>query len=300
VFVVALAATVMACRDSRTVPSAAGSGTGTTAAEAGVAVASDALASASASASASALAPAFAPALAPVGGDWIEKIALPDGGLAYVTPPTGATTRRPVIVAVHGAVDDPGLMCGAWRLVADVYPFVVCPAGTPIGADAPDRKYVWGSSAQIEKRVLEAVAAVVAKYPQHVDPEGPIVYAGFSQGATMAAPFLIRHAKRFPRAVFTEGGHHSFESAALAAAYAKAGGERVLFTCSQGGCAGAFEQSRAALERAGVGARVVFSGAFGHSMPPPVRESVHAALPWVIEGLAGWEGYASAPKLPSH
>lgn len=238
--------------------------------------------------------------LAPVGGNWIEKIDLGEGRVAYVTPPTGAREKRPVVVAVHGAVDDPGLMCGAWRLVADVYPFVVCPAGTPIGADAPGRKYVWGSSEQLEKRALEALAAVEAKYPDHVVAGAPAVYVAFSQGATMAAPFLARNAKRFPRVVLTEGGHRAFEPAALASSFAKAGGERVLFTCSHSGCAGFFEQSRAALERANVDARIVFSGAHGHSIPPPVRESIHAALPWVVEGLAGWEGYAAATKLPSH
>jgi predicted esterase len=244
---------------------------------------------------------ASAPALAPVAGDWIEKLALPDGGLAYVTPATGATSKRPVIVAIHGAVDDPGLMCGAWRLIADVYPFVVCPAGTPIGADRPDRKYVWTGTPQIEKRALEAVAALAAKYPEHVDRDAPVLYAAFSQGATMAAPFLVRHGKQFPRAVLTEGGHHAFEPAGLAAAYAKAGGDRVLFTCSQGGgCAGYFEASRASLASAHVDARVLFSGAHGHSMPPPVRESIHVALPWVVAGLGGWEGYPAAPKLPSH
>jgi hypothetical protein len=31
-----------------------------------------------------------------------------------------------------------------------------------------------------------------------------------------------------------------------------------------------------------------------------VRESVHEALPWLVDDLPGWEGYASAPKLPSH
>ena len=151
------------------------------------------------------------------------------------------------------------------------------------------------------ERALEAVAALAAKYPEHVDRDAPVLYAAFSQGATMAAPFLVRHAKQFPRAVLTEGGHHAFEAAGLAARYAKAGGERVLFTCSQGGgCAGYFESSRAALENAHVEARVVFSGAHGHSMPPPVRESVHDALPWVVAGLAGWEGYATAVKLTSH
>jgi hypothetical protein len=35
-------------------------------------------------------------------------------------------------------------------------------------------------------------------------------------------------------------------------------------------------------------------------MPPPVRASIHAALPWIIEGLRGWEGYAGAPRLEGH
>jgi poly(3-hydroxybutyrate) depolymerase len=279
---------VASCRDASPVPPAPASSSSS----------SSSFASAPASAPAPAL--ALASALPPLAGDWIEKLPLPDNGLAYVTPPVGAVTKRPVVIAIHGAVDDPGLMCGAWRLVADVYPFVVCPAGTPIGADVPSRRYVWSGADQIDKRALEALAALAAKYPDRVDPDAPVVYAAFSQGATMAAPLLVRQAKRFPRAVFTEGGHHAFEPPGLAQAYAKAGGERVLFTCSQGGCAGFFELSRAALDRAGVAARVVFSGVHGHSMPPPVRESVHDALPWVVEGLAGWEGYAAAPKLPSH
>jgi predicted esterase len=235
-----------------------------------------------------------------VRGDWIDRLEVGDGGIAYVAPPVGAQGRRPIVVAIHGAVDDPGLMCGAWRIIADVYPFVVCPAGNPIGKDVPGRKYVWGSGEQIERRALEAVAAVEANYPEHVVAGAPVVYVAFSQGATMAAPLLVRNAARFPRAVLTEGAHHAFEPAGLARGYAKAGGERVLFTCSQAGCAPAFEASRAALERAGVKARVLFSGAHGHSMPPPVRESIHDALPFVVDGLAGWDGYATAPKLPSH
>ena len=235
-----------------------------------------------------------------VTGDWIEKIQLSDGGMAYVTPPVGATGTRPIVVAIHGAVDDPGLMCSAWRLVADVYPFVVCPAGTPIGPMAGAHTFVWGSSAQIAKRALEAAHAVEAKYPGHVTPGAPLVYTGFSQGANMAAPLLARSGARFPRAVFTEGGHHAFEPSGLALSYAMSGGQRVLFTCSQAGCAGGFDLSRAALEHANVNAHVVFSGAYGHSMPPPVRESIHAELAWVVEGLPGWEGYATAPKLPSH
>lgn len=241
--------------------------------------------------------------LAPLAAPWIEKVDLPDGGLAFVTPPVSAREPRPIVVAVHGAVDDPGLMCSAWRLIADAYPFVVCPAGTPLGAPGSSgegRKYVWGSGEQIAKRVHEALDAVRARHPEHVAKDAPIVYAAFSQGANMAGRLLVAEAKRFPRAVFTEGGYHVFDDAELGRTYASRGGERVLFTCSQPGCAGAFATSRAALERAGVEARIEYSGPHGHSMPPPVRESIHAALPWIVAGLAGWEAYRDTPHLTGH
>jgi hypothetical protein len=117
------------------------------------------------------------------------------------------------------------------------------------------------------------------------------MYVAFSQGANLAAPLLTREAKSFPRAVFTEGGYRTFEDAALARAFVKGGGERVLFTCSQPGCARAFEASRIALDRAGGVVRVEYSGPHGHSMPPPVRESIHSVLPWIVAGLSGWEAY---------
>lgn len=245
-------------------------------------------------------APEDAGAPAPLEAPWIERIALPGGGVAFVAPPVGARGRRPIVVAVHGAVDDPGLMCSAWRLVADVYPFVVCPAGSPLGEDAPGRKYVWRSSDAIATRVHEAIDAVVARYPEHVAKDAPVVYAAFSQGANLAGPLLAKEGARFSRAVLTEGGQHVFDDAAVARAYRASGGERVLFTCSQPGCVPASARSRAALERAGVSARAPYSGPHGHSMPPPVRARIHDDLPWIVAGLRGWEGYAAAPKLEHH
>jgi hypothetical protein len=242
----------------------------------------------------SAVAPAVvgAPGIPPLAADWIERLELPDHGLAFVTPPVGAREPRPIVVAVHGAVDDPGLICSAWRLIADEYPFVVCPAGTPLGAPGEGRKYVWGSGEQIERRVREALDAVIARYPDHVAKDAPIVYAAFSQGANMAGRLLASDAKRFPRAVFTEGGNRVFADASVARSYARAGGERVLFTCSQPGCAGAFATSRTKLEASGVLARVEYSGPHGHAMPPPVRASIRAVLPWIVAGLEAWDGYA--------
>jgi len=226
----------------------------------------------------------------PLAAPWIEKLELPEGGVAFVTPPVGAREPRPIVVAIHGAVDDPGLMCSAWRLIADEYPFVVCPGGNPIGPPASGRKYVWSSGEQIAKRVHQAIDLVRAHYGSEWFVDGPMTYAAFSQGANMAAPLLTRE-HDFPRVVFTEGGYHVFEDAKTARAFAYGGDGRVLFTCSQPGCAGSFAASRATLESAGVKAKVEYSGPHGHSMPPAVRESIHGELPFLIAGLRGWENY---------
>jgi hypothetical protein len=243
--------------------------------------------------------PPARPALAPLASEWMERIDLPNGAVVFVAPPVGSTEPRPLVIAVHGAIDDPGLMCSAWRLITDVYPFVVCPGGTAVRTST----HVWTSSDAIDKAIDAAVTAVRARYGDRVH-DGPAVYAAFSQGANMAGPVLGRHVTpgrvTFARAVLSEGGYRAFETRAAAKAFGIAGGERVLFTCSQPGCAGGFEGSRASLAATGASVRVSYAGSYGHSLPPPVRESINAALPWVVEGLAGWETYASAVRLPTH
>lgn len=205
-----------------------------------------------------------------------------------------------MIVAVHGAWDDPGLTCSAWRLIVDVYAFVVCPGGRPVDPTKKDgRLFVWSSGDHIAKRVHEALDATKAKYPGRVA-DGPMMYVAFSQGSNLAGVLLAREGKSFPRVVFTEGGYRTFEDASIARAFAESGGERVLMTCSQPGCPSAFATSKAALERAGVAARVDYSGPHGHSMPPEVREQIHDALPWLVEGLSDWAGYRAARKLEGH
>ncbi|HVH48173.1 MAG TPA: hypothetical protein VM925_37825 [Labilithrix sp.] len=235
------------------------------------------------------------PTLPPLAAEWMERIDLEGGGVVFVAPPVGATEPRPVVVAIHGAVDDPGLICSAWRLVTDAYPFVVCPGGKPVGKGT----YVWPSSEVLDKSIDRALVAVRAKYAARLRSD-PAVYAAFSQGANMAGPVLAKSKGRFARAVLSEGGYRALDNPGSARGFVAAGGERVLLTCSQPGCAGAFERSRAPLMAAGANVRVSYSGPHGHSMPPPVRESINAALPWVVDGLGGWEGYAAAPRLSAH
>lgn len=232
--------------------------------------------------------------LEPLGGEWMQRLELPGGGVAYVAPPLGSTEPRPVIVAVHGAMDHPSYMCSAWRVIADAHAFVVCPAGRKAG-----EVYVWSSGEMIDKAIDAALTAARAKFGARMI-DASMVYTAFSQGATMAAvPLTTSNRGRFARAALVEGGYHTLESG-YAAAFKKAGGERVLYTCSQGGCVGSFAASKSALAAVGIPVKVESPGPYGHSMVPAVRASLNAALPWLTEGLAGWEGYAAAPKLEAH
>lgn len=230
-----------------------------------------------------------------VTGDWLQKIDLPDQGFAYVAPPLGSRDPRPIVVAVHGAGDDPGFMCSAWRSITDGYAFVVCPAATRVASG----RYTWGSSDQIEKRVLQAIAAAEQRWPENVALGAPVVYVAFSQGATLAGPVLARHGDRISRVVLTEGGYGVFDDR-VARAFAKVGGERVVFSCSSGGCASGFKAAVAALGRASVRAQIEDSGPLGHSIPPPAREGLNRQLPFLVEGLHGWEGYAQHPRQNAH
>ena len=234
--------------------------------------------------------------MVPLAGDWIEPLSLPGGAGAWVMPPVGATEPRPVVVAVHGAMSDSGEHCSTWRVIVDAYAFVVCPSGTKI------RKYVyvWSSSQAIDDGIDASLAALKARYGAYVA-EGPPIYAAFSQGANLAGPVLTRKTgPHFARAMLTEGGYRALETATAARAFGTAGGGRVLFTCSQPGCAMGFSASSATLEREGIPARVVYAGNHGHGMPPAVRTAINEALPWLVDGLPGWGSYASYPKLPSH
>ena len=105
---------------------------------------------------------------------------------------------------------------------------------------------------------------------------------------------------RFARVQLTEGGYHAFDDRGNARAYAKSGGTRVLYTCAQYGCASSYGASKAVLAQLEMESRVDATSPFGHSMTPQVRTSINASLPWLIDGLSGWDGYAGFPKLHEH
>jgi predicted esterase len=179
-----------------------------------------------------------------------------------------------MVVGVHGAGDRPEWSCGGWRMASQMSSFVVCPRGVAMTAD----KFAWSSSQQLAERVESAVARAGELFGAYVA-AGPMIYAGFSQGATLAEPFLREHAARFPIVILAEGGYQTASSSAFAQAFQKAGGRRVVLVCGSAPCFQRARLSKTVLERAGVEALVVGDPLAGHNLNQRMQQALQSAWP---------------------
>lgn len=223
--------------------------------------------------------------LPPLSSEWLIALGDPKKPFAYVSPPSGATTKRPVVVAVHGAGDRPDWACAGWRAIAGPYPFIVCPGGVP--HPAWKDTFVWSSSAHVEKAMALAMEATSARFGAYVA-EGPRVFTGFSQGSVLGASIVQKRSDLYPFAVFQEG-LGDVSSPAFAKAFRTGGGKRIVLGCSQGGCAAPREAAKEALARHQVEARVNDAGPIGHTLEPRVVASLRKDFGWVVEGEPIWE-----------
>jgi pimeloyl-ACP methyl ester carboxylesterase len=206
---------------------------------------------------------------------------------AVISVPLGATSPRPVLVATHGMWDFPEGLCDDQRWIFRDRVWVLCPRGRPM----PDKTFRYDSAETLEREIDAGVRALVARYPGYVD-DGAMLYTGFSWGAILGVAVITREPARFPRAVLIEGGEDKW-TPALAAKYAKGGGQRVLFACGLRGRLAVAQQTASMLEKGGVGARAVLgklpdAGQFIHWYNGPIAEETRAAEPWLFEGDARW------------
>lgn len=191
-------------------------------------------------------------------------------------------TRKPlpVIVSTHGAGGDPEWTCEEWGRRVRGEAIVLCPRGKAISVRDP-YGYYYPDHFALEREVLAAVEALERELGPRIAP-GPMLYTGYSQGATMGALFLPAHAARFPFLVLTEGGFASW-SRASARKFHAAGGRRVLFVCGVAGCASRARTSAAVLERAGVSTRVEHVVGGGHTDGGAVGRRLDETYRWVLE-----------------
>lgn len=221
-------------------------------------------------------------------------VALPIAGFpaAVVSLPLGARGKRPVLVATHGNFDRPEWQCLVWREIVGDRAFVLCPRGLgrPDSPRGDDARFTYESNLTLEREVGAGLAALHARFPACADVDQPI-YTGFSLGAIMGVSIASRSPAEYPRLVLIEGGHDKWTPAA-AAAFARGGGRKVLFVCSQVGCESAARVAERRLSAAGVAVRVVRGADVGHRYDGPTAETTKRELSWVLEDDPRWE---SAP-----
>jgi len=219
-------------------------------------------------------------------------------GDAVVSLPLGATAPKPLLVATHGNYDRPDWTCAVWREVVGDDAFVLCPRGA-VRPDPPalsDPRYHYLTNQHLEREIEQALASLGAAFPDRVAPP-PHAFAGFSQGAIMGVAILGRRPEWFDRAVLIEGGFDRWSSAKVAA-FAAAGGRRVLFACGQWDCERGARAAIRWFEAAGLEARVVFAKGAGHSYGGEISELIWGEWAWFVGDDGRWATGAPALAPP--
>ncbi len=193
--------------------------------------------------------------------------------------------KAPVLVVTHGAGGTAEAHCELWARIVKGKALLLCVRGRARGPKPADGEY-YPDHPTLERETFAALTALRARYPERVA-DGPVLYAGFSQGATMGALMLVDHADEVTRLVLVEGGFADW-NVARARSFRERGGERVLFVCGRKECAGPARNSAYWFRLAGVPARVEYVAGAGHSHDERVEARIVTALPWLLEGDARW------------
>jgi poly(3-hydroxybutyrate) depolymerase len=226
--------------------------------------------------------------LAPLPSDPLfTNLSVPGFPDAVVSIPNGATSRRPVLVVLHGSGDRPDWNCDAWRHITGAQGFVLCPRGqfAPGDSTKDDLRYTHRGGAYLRAHLDAAFDALAARFGPYVDVDRPGV-TGFSLGATEIGQIALGDPGRFSRVAPLEGGWGVW-TAATAQVFSAKGGRRVLFGCGSTWCTAPAKAAAARLERGGVEARVAYAPV-GHTNDRPLQEALMRELGWFLEGDARW------------
>jgi predicted esterase len=212
----------------------------------------------------------------------ILKLDVPGYLAAVVWVPGGSTQRsKPVVLATHGAYDNPESYCPFWRKLVDDRAFVLCTRGRRI----QDTAFYYPDHFFVDRESAAALDALRARYGARIAP-GTVLYAGYSQGAIHGAPLLQMRPQAFPRAVFIEGG--SSWNASTAARYRAAGGRRLLFVCGTTGCRTGATRAVGVLSSAGIEVEFLWVPSAGHDYPPEMGRRIAERLEWLVADDPRW------------
>ena len=191
----------------------------------------------------------------------------------------------PVVIVTHGAGGTTEAHCALWQRITQGNAVLLCVRGRPRSQNPADGEY-YPDHLELERETFAALAALNREYAPQIA-AGPVLYAGFSQGATMGALMLVGHSSEVTRLVLVEGGFADW-SVARAREFREHGGERVLFVCGRKECAEAARKSAYWFKLAGVPAQLEYVHGAGHSHDARIEARVVTAWRWLTAGDARW------------
>jgi poly(3-hydroxybutyrate) depolymerase len=213
-------------------------------------------------------------------------VALPVEGFgdAVVSVPVGAKTPRALALALHGNFDRPEWQCDVWRRITRGEVFVLCPRGVP-RKDVPKEmdRWEWSSQAKTKAELVAAVAALRARYPEHVR-AGRVVFTGFSLGAILGAGLIQAPELDVGAAVLVEGGYRGWTLGKVKALAPRV--RHVLFACGQTDCRNAYRYELGPLfERAALSSSVVADVKAGHTYDDPLAALVQGEWARILSAI---------------
>ncbi len=215
-----------------------------------------------------------------------ELVVLPVPGFrdAVVSLPLGATTARPIALALHGNFDRPEWQCEVWRRITRGDVFVLCPRGIP-RSDVPKDldRWEWGSLAKTKAELVAALTALRSRYPDHVK-SGSVIFTGFSLGAILGARLIQDPELEVGAAVLTEGGYLGWTASKVKGLKPRV--RRVLFVCGQSECRNTYRyQLEALFQKADVPSGAVADVKAGHTYDDPVAALIAGEWPALLGAI---------------
>jgi predicted esterase len=158
-----------------------------------------------------------------------------------------------------------------------------------------DQRFAWDGPRTIEQRLQSAVAAVRARFGAYIA-EGPTIYAGFSQGATLAGPVLLGPAP-FPAVVLAEGGYNLLRDGRFLRQWVAAGSSRLLVVCGSAACFLTARGAAPAIARQGLALRITGDPLAGHNLNQRMQAALQQAWPDFVLGLPNWAGFRASTSV---
>lgn len=222
----------------------------------------------------------LAPLSAP---SWRSELSVPGFGAASVALPLGATTPRPIAVVLHGEPDKAEWQCGSFRGVVGGRVFIVCPQG--VARPELAGRFGLGSVDDTSAELRAALKALKARYGGHVAPS-PILLIGFGAGAAHAAELARQEPSFFARVALVAGDPKALSPSAVSI-FARNGGKRALFFCTDAACNDEGTARAVLLQRAGAKAKAV-RHELGPYLDARFTDALKGEIQWLVEDDARW------------